>query len=89
MNRIDEINAKQRAVYNAHARAVEVETRERGWSAKELADAEVDLMEAIGAYESAYDCKPEYQPEKDRLGFRYPLTTATTARIMQICGESN
>lgn len=87
MNRIDEINAKQRAVYNAHARAVEVETRERGWSARDLADAEVALMEAIGAYESAYDCQPEYQPERDQLGFRYPLLNTTTERIMQICGS--
>jgi hypothetical protein len=88
MNRIDDIQAKQRAVYNAHARTVEVETRDSGWRASDLAAADVGLMEAIGAYEAAFDCQPEYGEETGlaRCG-KYPLFNATPERIMVICGK--
>jgi hypothetical protein len=88
MNTIDRIQKLQRDVYNAHARTVEIETRERGWDAMEAADADVELMKAIAAYESELDCKPEYGEDTGLVNCgKYPLYKATTERIMQICGE--
>jgi hypothetical protein len=79
-----EINKKQRDVYNAYLRVVEVATRECGWTTSDAKEADEAYKQACNAYTSAYDCAPELEATRDMLNFHFPLRDATAERIKQI-----
>lgn len=85
-NPIAELHKAQRAVYDAFARKVEVETRDYNWNRNDAAEAEEVYQQAISSYKAAYDMEPEYSDTVDIVVGRRPLEEATTERMMTALG---
>ncbi len=86
MNTWNEIQEKQRAVWVAEQRIIEVETREAGWNAKEANEADKAYHNAVSSYKAAFDMEPEYR-EGDLVFSKYALYDATLERKMLLCGS--
>lgn len=89
-NIVTKINTMQREVYAAHARMIEVETRDLGWTSDEARDAEREFEEAVNSYKSAFDMEPEFGAACGLPRFpNYPLFSPSIERIMEICATAN
>lgn len=71
----------QRKCHNAYWQIVEVETRERGWSARDADAAKKAFDNACLEYVDAFGEAPEFESEPKDIRFRFPLRDATRPEL--------
>ncbi len=85
---IQQLTELQAAVHQAAFGVIEVETRERGWTADHSTAARNRYDEAFTGYKAAFGTEPEvddrYAPG---LAGTIPLAKPTQQRIIALCGS--